>query len=145
MSLPDWADKKLSEDLPILRARGENQDIEYMVQFPQSARELGKEIAAFATSNPGTILIGVSDDGGIEGLDNASSHTERDNLIKRIEGICRGVVKPALTPTARFTVEDGKIVLIVIVPKGNQPVYYCNDIPYIRHLSQSRPADPHEA
>jgi hypothetical protein len=49
---PPWADEQLSKDLPHLRARGENQDLEYMESFPQNMRDLGKEIAAFATSNP---------------------------------------------------------------------------------------------
>lgn len=60
-AIPEWADQKLSADLPVLRARGENQDLEYMQAFPENVRELGKEIAAFATSNQGTIVLGVSD------------------------------------------------------------------------------------
>lgn len=32
--LPNWADTELSNDLPVLRSRGENQDLEYMASFP---------------------------------------------------------------------------------------------------------------
>ena len=60
MTTPEWADDQWSKDLPVLRARGENQDLEYMESFPQTARDLAREIAAFATTNQGTILIGVS-------------------------------------------------------------------------------------
>ena len=49
--MPEWADEQLSRDLSVLRARGENQDLEYIESFPQNVRELAKEIAAFATSN----------------------------------------------------------------------------------------------
>jgi len=144
MSIPDWADPQLSQDLPVLRSRGENQDLEYMESFPQNVRELGKEIAAFASSNQGTILIGVSDDGDIVGLEKALSVEGRDEFLHRIEGICRGTIKPSITPTVKFAVEDERPVLILLIPKGSQPLYYSNHIPYIRHITESRPAEPHE-
>jgi hypothetical protein len=68
----------------------------------------------------------------------------RDTLLRRIEGICRGTIKPAITPTVKFANEDDKTVLVIIIPKGSQPVYYSNHIPYIRHITESRPAEPHE-
>lgn len=144
MEIPNWADEQLSKDLPILRSRGEGQHLEYKEVFPQNIRDLAKEIAAFATSNKGTILIGVSDSGDLVGINGAESQEERDNLLKRLEGICRGTVKPAITPVAKFAVENDLIVLVVIVPNGRQPVYYSNNIPYVRHLTESRPAEPHE-
>jgi hypothetical protein len=68
----------------------------------------------------------------------------RDSLVRRLEGICHGPIQPAITPSIAFGTEAGLVVLAINVPKGDQPVYYCNGKPYIRHLSQSRPADPHE-
>ena len=144
MAIPKWANAQLSKDLPVLRARGENQDLEYKSKFPQNARDIGKEIAAFATSNHGTILIGVSDDGDLVGIDSALKNEGRDELLRRVEGICRGTIKPAITPTARFAFENEKAVLVLLVPKGSQPVYYSNKIPYVRHITESRPAEPHE-
>jgi hypothetical protein len=144
MKMPEWADEHLSRDLLVLRARGENQELEYMESFPQNVRELAKEIAAFATSNPGTILIGVSDTGDLVGLEDALTIEGRDTLLRRIEGICRGTIKPSITPTVKFANEDDKVVLVIIVPKGSQPVYYSNYTPYIRHITESRPAEPHE-
>ena len=35
-------------------------------------------------------------------------------------------------------------MLAIEVPRGTQPVYYSRNTPYVRHLSQSRPAEPHE-
>ena len=144
MTAPSWADETLSNDLPVLRSRGEGQDMEYMETFPQNTRELAREIAAFATSNTGTIVIGVSDSGDLVGIDFATTMQGRDTLIGRLEGISRGTVKPGVTPTAKFAVEDEKIVLVITVPKGPEPVYYHGHTPYVRHLTQSRPADPHE-
>lgn len=144
MSVPEWADGQLSSDLPVLRARGEGQDMEYMRCFPTNTRELAKEVAAFATSNQGTILLGVSDGGDLLGLTEATSYDGRDQLLRRLEGICRGTVKPAITPTAKFAVEDDKTVLVIVVPKGAQPVYYSNHTPYCRHITEARPAEAHE-
>jgi len=144
MKVPEWADAQLSKDLPNLRAKGESQDLEYIETFPQNVRELAKEIAAFASSNQGIILIGVSDSGDLIGLSDASTSEGRDELLRRIEGICRGTIKPALTPSVKFAIESEKNILVLIVPRGNQPIYYCNNIPYLRHITESRPAEPHE-
>jgi len=142
--LPNWADTELSNDLPVLRSRGENQDLEYMASFPTNTRELAKEIAAFATSNDGIILIGVSDEGELLGLDDAKTSQGRDQLLRRAEGICRGTIKPAITPRLCFAIENDNVVLVLIVPKGRQPVYYSQNIPYLRHITEARPAEPHE-
>src|ERR1700730_16378017 len=63
-----WIDEETSKQLPILCAQGEGQTLEYMRTFPDNARELAKEIAAFATSNSGTILIGANSDGECVGI-----------------------------------------------------------------------------
>lgn len=144
MAIPSWADEKLSNDLPVLRSQGEGQYLEYKEIFPKNTSDLAKEIAAFATSNQGTILIGVSDSGDIIGINGADNQDERDSLLKRLEGICRGTVKPAITPVAKFAVENDLVVLVINVPHGRQPVYYSNNIPYVRHLTAARPAEPHE-
>ena len=48
--------------------RGESQTVEFKARLPDQVRDLGKEVAAFATSNAGTILIGVDDAGVAIGL-----------------------------------------------------------------------------
>ena len=142
--IPAWADPTLSAELVLLRARGESQELEYISEFPRNVRELTKEIAAFATSNAGVILLGVADNGDLIGLPDALTAEGRDSLLKRLGGLCRGAVKPSITPVAKFGTEDGRVVLAVSVPKGGQPVYYCHDVPYVRHLTESRPAEPNE-
>jgi ATP-dependent DNA helicase RecG len=144
MSLPAWVDKQLSHDLPELRAKGEGQEMEFKQEFPQQVSDLAKEIAAFATSNTGTILIGVKDTGDLIGLDGMEDAQARDALLRRLEGICSGSIKPAVTPQATWTMESGHIVLVVTVPKGSEPVYYAQGKPYLRHITTSRPAEPHE-
>jgi len=144
MSLPAWADEQLSVDLPQLRARGEGQHLEFKQEFPEQVSDLAKEIAAFATSNTGTILIGVSDAGDLVGLENVEGAPGRDTLLRRLEGICSGSIRPAVTPSAVWAIESSRIVLVITVPKGSEPVYYSQQRPYLRHITTSRPAEPHE-
>lgn len=63
MNFPPWADEKLSRDLPRIRAKGESQEVEFKREFPQQVSDLAKEVAAFATSNTGTIFLGIDDNG----------------------------------------------------------------------------------
>lgn len=139
-----WIDDALSGELPLLRDRGEGQHLEFKERYPENGYDLSKEIAAFASSNPGTILIGVADDGSLSGLDNVDTPEGRDHLCRRIENVCSGNVRPAITPVVKFAQEDEFVVLAIEVPRGTQPIYYSKNTPYVRHLSQSRPAEPHE-
>ena len=142
--LPDWADPALSRALPQLCAKGENQDLEYMREFPENLRELAKEVAAFASSHSGVILTGVTDDGEVCGIPDVHNLGKRDYLLKQVQNVCNGAVNPAITPMARFAVRGDKGVLVLTVPKGRQPIYYSHKIPYLRHITESRYAQPHE-
>jgi ATP-dependent DNA helicase RecG len=84
--MAEWIDSAASSELPILRSRGEDQALEFMPEFPSNARELAKEIAAFASTNPGMILIGISDAGELVGIPSATDSRSRDSLVRRIEG-----------------------------------------------------------
>lgn len=144
MTQGEWIDKALSGELPVLRDGGEGQRVEFKREYPSNASELSKEIAAFASSNAGKIIIGVTDDGELVGLDDLDTPVGRDQLARRIEGLCTNNVKPAITPVIKYAQEDGKNVLVIEVPRGQQPIYYSHNRPYVRHHSTSRPAEPHE-
>lgn len=144
MSGGKWIDKELSSELPSLCGGGEGQHIEFKERYPKNGSDLSKEIAAFASSNPGRIIIGVADDGTLVGVEDLKTPTGRDKLCRRIEGLCTNNVKPAITPMIKFAHEDGKSVLVIEVPRGEQPIYYSDNKPYVRHFSQSRPAEPNE-
>ncbi len=141
--LPAWADSRMSRDLPTLRAKGEGQHLEYMSKFPDNRWDLAKEIAAFASSGGGQILIGVDNAGQLVGID-CEDVSQRDKYMNSIQGIARGTVNPAVTPRAGFACEEGRVVLFIRVQKGPQPVCYCKGKPYVRHLTESRPATPEE-
>ncbi|CAM3524700.1 ATP-binding protein [Thalassospira profundimaris] len=142
--VPPWADADLSRCLPTLAAGGERQDMEFKERFPGQARDLAKEIAAFATSNFGTILLGVSKAGGVIGLADCESASERERLLDRVAGICANSIKPSVTPALAFAVVEDRTVLAIAVPKGDAPLYYVAGVPYLRQMATSRPAEPHE-
>lgn len=142
--LPEWADADHSRDLPVLRAKGEGQHLEYMRAYPAQARDLAKEMAAFATAGGGLILIGVDDAGELLGLSGADDMSARDAYLNRIQGLAHGKVDPPITPRVGFACEGQHAVLFIRVHKGSQPVYYCEGKPYVRHLTESRPAKPDE-
>ena len=143
-SLPDWADAEYSRDMPILRRKGEGQHLEYMRSYPEQARDLAKEMAAFATAGGGLILIGIDDAGELVGLSDLDDISARDAYLNRIQGLAHGKVDPPITPRVGFAYEGSVAVLFVRVHKGNQPVYYCEGKPYVRHLTESRPAKSNE-
>lgn len=141
--IPEWADKAMSERLPQLRAQGEGQTLEFKRELEESTDQLKKEIAAFASTNAGLILVGVADDGTLIGLPGIISPEDRDLLRSKVEGRARAI-KPAVTPTISFAVENGKTVLVIEIANSSQPIYYSNHIPYVRHVTQVHPAEPHE-
>lgn len=122
-------------------ADGEGQAIEFKREFPHQARDLAKEIAAFGSTNPGTIYIGVDDNGGVIGLD-ASAGTD-DELRRRVSGL-HTVIKPALRTDISFVAHPNGKVMRIIVPKGNKPMYYVDQRPYLRDDTEARPAEPDE-
>ncbi len=134
-----------SDTITILQliAAGESQSLEFKSEFPKQARDLAKEIAAFATSNSGVILLGVANNGDVVGLEPATTSIERDEFRKRIEGICNSI-KPPLTPRVEFCDVRGRVVMVLQVDKGSAPIYFVQNVPYVRHLTSSRPAEPDE-
>ncbi|MFH0847529.1 MAG: ATP-binding protein [Chloroflexota bacterium] len=118
----------------------EGQNLEFMEVYPTQASDIAKEIAAFATSNTGIIYFGVAKNRTIVGI----AETSRDSIQNRISGICQKTVKPAIVVSLNFVEVDDKIVLKITVPKGSAPVYYSNNIPYVRNLTASEPATPEQ-
>lgn len=127
--------------LPQLAVGGETQTVEFKREFPKQASDLAKEIAAFATSNAGMILLGVEDDGEIVGVPEALDDVGRRTLRTRLEGIFN-IVRPTIAPGIRFALFEGKAVAAIEVPKGPQPIYYANSVPYHRLLTAARPMFP---
>lgn len=77
---------------------------------------LADELAAFANTDGGVLLCGVTDSGDIQGL----SREQMDELEMSVVQICTDAIKPPIRPTIlRREIEQGKPFLIVEIPQGH--------------------------
>ena len=124
----------------------ENQEIEFIQDFPKNVHELAKEIAAFASSNAGIIYLGVRKDGQILGLNDIRTKGRKngeDFIQDRIAGICQKSVTPSIDVELQFLpIEKELVVLRIDVPIGPHPIYYSKNVPYVRVQTTSVPATP---
>ncbi len=117
---------------------GEGREIEFMREFPKDGHELTKEIAAFATSNPARIYLGIGKDKATIGL----LDVDRDVILNRLGGLVRSNVKPPIKVEPTYIDYDGKVILRIDVPKGIEPIYLSTDIAYVRNITISDRATP---
>jgi predicted HTH transcriptional regulator len=77
-----------------LCAKGEGQAIEFKLDFPPQSHDIAKSIAAFASSNEGLLIYGVSDDGRIVGLPEADDSKWRDRMLRRLLSAAKAIKPP---------------------------------------------------
>jgi ATP-dependent DNA helicase RecG len=102
----------------------------------RNAAALASEMAAFANSEGGTIYLGVADDGGTPGLDKAD--VARINQL--ISNAASHLVKSPLTVrTENIGLENGRIVIVLTVPKGlDKPYFDKNGVIWLRTGADKR-------
>ena len=91
--------------------------IEFAGKRPRSPRrdDWADEIAAFANTNGGVLLCGVTDDGAVQGL----SREQLDELEHLLSEVCSDSIHPPLRVTIlRKELSVGKPFLLVAVPEG---------------------------
>lgn len=130
-------------DLSYLIEQGEGLTIEFKINFPANANDLGKEIAAFATTQGGEIFLGVDDKGKIVGFNEIASPEGKERLQRRIRGLT-GMIKPKPEVYTNFYHDDNIHIVVITILKGIRPLYSFNDKYYIRDMDSSRPATPEE-
>lgn len=143
MTIEPWANVQLSADLPGLVRGGENETVEFKRELPKQVRDLAKEIAAFASTRGGQLLLGVDDNGATVGIPRAHDPAIRDDLGRRIVGVCQ-IIDPPVRPDISWACANGVGILVITVEKGTEPLYYVESRAYIRHDTVSRPATPAE-
>lgn len=101
---------------------GEGISLEFKRRVPRPER-IAKEILAFANTNGGRIVLGVSDDGTIEGFEHIA---EQQFLLRRAtESHCS---PPVEYDTERIVVGDHQDVIVVTVPESpNKPHVLVSD------------------
>jgi Schlafen, AlbA_2 len=127
-------------DARVLIAGGESQYVEFKEQLPvkEHQRKMLKTVAAFASGEGGTIVVGVSDDAQIAGVD----ATKLDELMLQLSTMIRGNIDPDPAVTVRPVQVDGTTVLLVEVPARNGWYAYNREKPefYLRRGASTVPA-----
>ncbi|UII32779.1 helix-turn-helix domain-containing protein [Fulvivirga ulvae] len=104
---------------------GEGYNAEFKVRLPNKLKELSEEICAFANAAGGVLLVGVSDDNKIHGveIDNSKRSAIQNSLNE---------INPHI-PTILYPVEvEGKIVWVIEVNSGPQKPYVLSGAIYVR-------------
>ncbi len=104
-----------------------------------SKAELAKDLVCFANGDGGQIIVGVSPDHAVAGVDNL------DSLMLQVDDVAFNRCQPPVTVGPEVVVLDGKNVLVLNVPKGDQRPYRINDGRYyIRSGARCRSASREE-
>ena len=87
----------------------------YNIEFKQSLdKSFIEEVCAFANASGGTILIGISDEGKVIGVDTSNrSRSKIQDILNRLE------------PKLKTKVEVKKDIIVIHVPEGKEKPYGC--------------------
>ena len=116
-------------------ASGEDSSRQFKVNV-NNADSLASEMAAFANANGGTIFIGVADDGSTPGL----SDKDVSRINQLISNAASHLVRSPLTvQTENLTLENGRLVISLRVPKGiDKPYFDKNGVIWLKTGSDKR-------
>ncbi len=95
----------------------ENRAIEFKREYVE---DIKNTVVAFANTAGGKVLIGVSDDGSVYGVDDI------DTVMLRASNAIRDAVRPDVTLFTEYSVDevDGKSVVVISVQRGTARPYY---------------------
>lgn len=123
-------------DVKNLAQTGEGTFLEFKRTIP-SAHKIAREIAAFANTNGGTLLIGVDDDGSLIGVDGYQE--ELFLLDEAANVLCEPPIEAKLE-VVQFGVRD--LLVMKISEAKNKPVYMQDEkgrsLVYIRKNASSK-------
>ena len=116
--------KRETEKLNFLINQGEGYNIEFKESF---SNNISREICAFSNANGGKILLGITDDGKIKGIEITN------NLKSKIEDIARN-----LNPSLNINIYNIDDVLIIDIPEGISKPYSTNGRFFLRYGTNSQ-------
>ncbi|MGW4229515.1 AlbA family DNA-binding domain-containing protein [Streptomyces sp. NPDC004980] len=121
-----------SPELDLLLANGEGTHLECKREVPEgdSRKKMLKTIAAFASQDGGTVLIGVQDDLQIVGLPEKPAV---DKQVLQVIGMIRDTLEPVPPYEPRVIGYDGKAVLAIEVSGGAR----CTPTVTVTHSARS--------
>ena len=72
------------------------------------------EMVAFANTNGGVLLLGVNDDGSVQGM----SRAQLDAVERMVSELCRDAISPEVRPHIYRAELDGRALMFVEIPAG---------------------------
>jgi len=126
-------------ELQRLVEKGEDLHTEFK-EGPIHPDDLAAELVAFANTDGGVLIFGVTDDRRIIGVEKV------ERLMQQVDQVAYQNCQPPLTIVQETVpVDEGKVVLVVRVPKGDQRPYQTRrGHYYIRTTSGKRRASRQE-
>ena len=128
-------------ELTIRLEKGENLHTEFK-ERPIRPDNLASSLVAFANTDGGQIILGIDDRSQVVGLD----ENELDHVAQFVDNVAFNHCEPPVTvvqETLRY--EQGQVVLVVNIPKGDQRPYRTNrGVHYVRTSSGRRQASREE-
>lgn len=117
--------------------KGEGHHLEFKEE-QENNDDFAKTFVAFANTDGGKILVGISDDDSIRGINDI------DSLMRRLDDIAINRCEPPITILQESLQVDGNNIVIVSVPKGPQRPYDVRGRTYIRSSNRIRMASREE-
>lgn len=118
-------------ELKSIISSGEGYNVEFKVSFPSKIKEVTEEVCAFANAAGGTLLIGVDDKNTIQGI--AFDNAKRSALQNSI-----GEISPTLHCDIYTAEIDGKEIVVIEVPSGDNKPYVLSGAIYVRQGPNSQ-------
>lgn len=108
-------------------------------EFISDPKELARQLVCFANSDGGQVIIGVTRDRVVAGV------PDIDNLLIRVDQVAFEGCTPPITALPEVITLDGRDVVVVNVPRGDERPYGTRDGRYfIRSGSRCRSAGRNE-
>ena len=122
-------------ELQTIVARGEDSSHQFKVDV-RNVDSLASEMAAFANTNGGAILIGVADDGSVPGL-SREDVTRINQLVSNAAS--QHVRSPLTVQSENIALENSRLVIVLNVPKGiDKPYFDKNGVIWLKSGADKR-------
>lgn len=102
-------------------------------EWPVRPTDLAAALVAFANTDGGQLILGVSDDRRLVGIEDSDAVTR---LVDQVA--CQNCEPPLTVVQETVRAEDGTLIVIVNVPKGDQRPYRTIRGDYYIHTSSGR-------
>lgn len=118
------------EKVKLIIAQGEGIDVEFKKSHDSLSRSVYETICAFLNRKGGSILLGVADNGHIEGIKESTIQNQLDTLARDMNN--PQIISPTFYLSAEIVDIDEKKIIYIYVPESSQP-HTCKGIMYDRN------------